>query len=104
MAETDPAEVQSPQNIGMEGGPATQFDLDKAKSALAECILDSSFKYCTLGIALAVPVGVKLKSYNPLVYLGLAGTLGDFLEGYHNCHEQRQALEQCQKELDKSKM
>ena len=83
-------------------GPPTQFDLDKAKSALSECVLSSSFKYCTLGIALAVPVGVRLKSYNPLVYFGLAGTLGDFLEGYHTCEDQRLALEQCQKELAKS--
>ena len=84
-------------------GPPTQFDLDKAKSALSECVLSSSFKYCTLGIALAVPVGVRLKSYNPLVYFGIAGTLGDFLEGYHTCQDQRLALEKCQKEMAKSK-
>ena len=70
-------------------------ELQKARSALAECVIDSSYKYCTLGIALAVPIGVKLKSYNPLVYLGVSGTLADFLEGYNNCQEQREAYEKC---------
>jgi hypothetical protein len=65
-------------------------------------VLSSSFKYCVLGIAMAVPLGVRLKSYNPLVYFGIAGTLGDFLEGYHACNEQRQAFEHCQRELSRS--
>lgn len=72
-------------------------ELSKARAALAECVISSSYKYCTLGIALAVPLGVRLKSYNPLVYFGVAGTLGDYLEGYHNCQEQRLAYQQCQK-------
>mmetsp|Transcript_29144 Transcript_29144/g.82168 ORF Transcript_29144/g.82168 Transcript_29144/m.82168 type:complete len:85 (-) Transcript_29144:142-396(-) len=70
-------------------------DASKARTALAECVLNSSYKYCTLGIALAVPIGVKLKSYNPLVYLGISGTLADFLEGYSTCQEQREAYQKC---------
>eukprot|EP00951_Prasinocladus_malaysianus_P018054 scaffold143380_cov45-Prasinocladus_malaysianus.AAC.1 len=78
-------------------------EIARAKSALADCVMSSSWKYCTFGIALAVPICVKLKSYNPLVYLGISGTLADYLEGYHNCQEQRAALEMAQKKVSSTK-
>lgn len=37
--------------------------------------------FVAAGLALAIPVGVKLKSYNPIVYFGLAGTGLDLLTG-----------------------
>lgn len=51
------------------------------QQALAGCVLDSSWFYCVAGVGLAIPIGVRLKSYNPLVYLGLSGTLLDLLNG-----------------------
>lgn len=51
------------------------------QQALAGCVLDSSWFYCVAGVALAIPIGVRLNSYNPLVYLGLSGTLLDLLNG-----------------------
>eukprot|EP00873_Tetraselmis_striata_P018191 jgi/Tetstr1/438455/TSEL_027010.t1 len=60
---------------------AKEPSANEARAALVECVLDSSYKWCTLGIALAVPVGVRLKSYAPLMYFGMSGTLMDFLNG-----------------------
>ena len=51
------------------------------QKALAECVLDSSWLCTVVGVALSIPVSVRLKSYNPLVYLGLTGTLFDLLNG-----------------------
>mmetsp|Transcript_9473 Transcript_9473/g.24147 ORF Transcript_9473/g.24147 Transcript_9473/m.24147 type:complete len:87 (+) Transcript_9473:287-547(+) len=79
---------------------AKEPSANEARAALVECVLDSSYKWCTLGIALAVPVGVRLKSYAPLMYFGMSGTLMDFLNGYHNCQEQRRAYEQAKQRED----
>ncbi|KAI7842771.1 hypothetical protein COHA_003519 [Chlorella ohadii] len=60
---------------------------------LSDCVLNSSWFFCVAGVALAVPLGVKKKSYWPVVYLGLGGTLLDLINGYDKCKAQRQALE-----------
>ncbi|PRW61191.1 Hydroxyacyl-thioester dehydratase type mitochondrial [Chlorella sorokiniana] len=60
---------------------------------LGDCVLNSSWFFCVAGVALAVPLGVKKKSYWPVVYLGLAGTLLDLINGLDKCKTQRQALE-----------
>ncbi|EFN54047.1 hypothetical protein CHLNCDRAFT_136121 [Chlorella variabilis] len=62
-------------------------------SALSDCVLESSWLCTVVAVALAVPLGVRQKSYMPVVYLGLAGTVMDLLNGYDKCKEQRQALE-----------
>lgn len=71
---------------------------------LGECVMGSSWIFCVLGLGLAIPIGIKTKaskwlclhclchhhcttnaihpapqSYNPVVYLGLSGTLLDLL-------------------------
>ncbi|KAK9814810.1 hypothetical protein WJX72_011894 [[Myrmecia] bisecta] len=63
------------------------------EKAVFDCVLESSWKYCVIGLGLAVPLGVKFKSYSPLVYLGLAGTGLDLYTGYTKCEAQRLALE-----------
>ncbi|KAL4458277.1 hypothetical protein ABPG75_013142 [Micractinium tetrahymenae] len=60
---------------------------------LSDCVLGSSWFYCVAGVALAVPIGVRRKSYMPVVVLGLAGTMLDILNGYDKCKDQRAALE-----------
>ena len=41
--------------------------------------------WAAVGVAVAVPVGVRYRTYAPLVYLGLGGTLVDLLDGASVC-------------------
>ncbi|CAL8469772.1 g9314 [Coccomyxa elongata] len=73
----------------------------KLQESLADCVLTSSWIFCLGGVALSVPFGVKYKSYLPLVYFGLGGTVLDMLNGYMECNAQRKELAAYQEALQK---
>jgi hypothetical protein len=102
---------------------STEKDL---QDQLAQCYLNHSWRFCILGLALAVPLGVRLKSYNYIAYFGLGGTALDLLNGkildavptilprplwkaqaerqlpvagYNKCEPERRALQDCQNRL-----
>ncbi|CAL5225825.1 g8606 [Coccomyxa viridis] len=59
---------------------------------LADCVMSSSWIFCLSGVALSIPFGIRSKSYLPLVYLGVGGTVLDMVNGYWKCNKQRNAL------------
>ncbi|KAL4423133.1 hypothetical protein ABPG77_004816 [Micractinium sp. CCAP 211/92] len=65
---------------------------EELRQELSDCVMNNWF-FCVAGVALAVPIGVRMKSYMPVVALGLAGTMLDILNGYDKCKDQRAALE-----------
>ena len=48
-----------------------------------ETVQDASWFWCTVGLAVAMPLGVRLKSYSPIIYFGLGGTATDLIQGLH---------------------
>ncbi|BDA47765.1 hypothetical protein COCOBI_11-0220 [Coccomyxa sp. Obi] len=73
----------------------------KLQESLADCVLSSSWMFCLGGVALSVPFGIKFKSYLPLVYFGLGGTVLDMLNGYMECNAQRKELAAYQEALQR---
>ena len=54
---------------------------EELQRQLAECTLNKSWVFSVVGLAISVPLGLKFKSYNPVVYCGLTGTMLDLLNG-----------------------
>ena len=99
---------------------------ERLQEALGQCMLGSSWAVSMAAVAVAVPLGVRARSYKPLVYAALLGSMGDLLRGiflslpssaalplpsspgcspptpmpapagYNKCQPQRQALKVCQ--------
>lgn len=44
-------------------------------------VQEASWFWCAAGLALAMPLGVRFKTYSPLVYFGLGGTAVDLVQG-----------------------
>ena len=42
-------------------GKAGDGTEDRLQKELASCVLESSYKYCVLGVAASIPIGVKTK-------------------------------------------
>lgn len=104
--------------------PDQESELQKQ---LAECTLQKSYMFSVACVCLAIPVSLRLKSYNPLAIGVLAGTMLDLLNGrsclsawattkhsfsitgtstftgYNSCTEERQALEAYQRALREQK-
>ena len=51
------------------------------RDQLGECYISQSWMFSVAGVLIAIPLCVKLRSYNPLVYSALGGTLADLLAG-----------------------
>jgi len=79
-----------------------QKRVNEAQSALASCVLSKSWFYCAAGVVVAVPLGVKLKSYTPLAYAALGGTAADLLAGYSACTAQREELRAATEEVKRA--
>lgn len=47
---------------------------------LSDCVMGSPW-FCVAGLVLAIPLGVRSKSYMPVLYLGVAGTVLDLVTG-----------------------
>jgi hypothetical protein len=54
---------------------------DELQRDLAECTLNGSWLFTLAGVALSVPLSLRFKSYNPVVYCGLTGTMLDLVTG-----------------------
>lgn len=54
---------------------------NRLKGELSECVLDSSWWGCLAGVALAIPICIKKRTYFPLVYLGAGGSALDLVIG-----------------------
>lgn len=63
-------------------------------------MLNKSWLFTVISMAVSVPLSLRSKSYNPVVYCGLTGTMLDLLNGYSKCAEQRKALEMYQQRLN----
>jgi hypothetical protein len=48
---------------------------------LADCMLNKSWLFTIISLAASVPLSLRSKSYNPVVYCGLSGTMLDLLNG-----------------------
>eukprot|EP00884_Botryococcus_braunii_P015887 jgi/Botrbrau1/2982/Bobra.0026s0045.2 len=59
---------------------------------LSDCVLKSSWIFTCLGLGLAIPLGIRTKSYVPLVTFGGGGTLLDMMAGVYKCGAQRKEL------------
>ncbi|KAL4856377.1 hypothetical protein ACK3TF_003181 [Chlorella vulgaris] len=59
---------------------------------LSDCVMGSPW-FCVAGLVLAIPLGVRSKSYMPVLYLGVAGTVLDLVTGFERCKDKREALE-----------
>ncbi|XRA96144.1 hypothetical protein NFJ02_01g38400 [Pycnococcus provasolii] len=46
-----------------------------------KCVLETSYKFCMMGLAAGIPLGIYQKSYLPPVLMGMAGSTFDFAEG-----------------------
>jgi hypothetical protein len=64
-----------------DASPKRQLSESELRAALGECVMRSSWFYCVAGVILAIPLSVKLKTYSPVVYLGLGGTAVDLING-----------------------
>lgn len=53
-----------------------------------ECVLNNSWMFSVIAVALAVPVGIRLKSYVPLIHFGIVGTGVDIFVGVRRCRDQ----------------
>jgi hypothetical protein len=78
---------------------ANEEQEQQLQTALADCVFDSSWFWCLAGVLVAVPLGVKTRSYAPLLYLGAGGTALDLLQGWNRCQPQRAALAAYQQSL-----
>ena len=54
-------------------------------AAFAKCTLESSWVFCAAGCAAAVPLGIRARSFAPLLYLGAGGTLADAALSWYRC-------------------
>lgn len=72
------------------------------RAELGQCVLGNSWLYTAVGVGVAVPVGVRYRSYTPLAYAGLVGTGLDLVAGYTRCKAQRDALARCTERLKSS--
>eukprot|EP00958_Prasinococcus_capsulatus_P007059 scaffold655_cov379-Prasinococcus_capsulatus_cf.AAC.16 len=73
----------------------------EARAKLGECMLKStSGLCCTVGVLLAIPIGLRLKAlasrghsrYLPILYLGMGGTAMDVAMSYYTCAAERDAV------------
>lgn len=69
------------------------------QNELAECVMSHSYMWCLAGVLLSIPLGVKTRSYAPLLLLGAGGTAIDILHGWSDCMQQREALAEHQRNL-----
>lgn len=54
---------------------------DLLQRELAECTINKSWLFTVASVALSVPLSLRFKSYNPVVYCGLTGTMLDLVNG-----------------------
>lgn len=66
----------------------------RLKDELKDCVLAHSYLFTVVGTMVAVPACVRGKSYNPLVYAALLGSMSDLLRSSLKCQEQRKALQE----------
>lgn len=57
------------------------------EDSFGECVLNNSWMFSVIAVALAVPVGIRLKSYVPLIHFGIVGTGVDIFVGVRRCRE-----------------
>jgi hypothetical protein len=61
----------------------------QADRNLDECSLYGSWIFSVLGALIAIPVGIKKKSYAPLVFFGATGAMLDIVQSITDCERER---------------
>ncbi|GMH41583.1 hypothetical protein BSKO_09493 [Bryopsis sp. KO-2023] len=67
----------------------SQEKLLEVEQNLSDCVLGKTYFATVVGCSLAIPLGVRYKSYLPLLYMGVGGTIVDLVNGYFQCQEER---------------
>jgi hypothetical protein len=65
------------QNFTM---PTPEEELD-LQEQLATCMLNKSWLFTCISLIVSIPLSLRSKTYNPVVYCGLSGTMLDLLNG-----------------------
>eukprot|EP00271_Cylindrocystis_brebissonii_P007406 TRINITY_DN20914_c0_g1_i1.p1 TRINITY_DN20914_c0_g1~~TRINITY_DN20914_c0_g1_i1.p1 ORF type:complete len:107 (-),score=28.85 TRINITY_DN20914_c0_g1_i1:482-802(-) len=54
--------------------------------------LGDSWLFSLVGVAIAIPLGIRRKSLSPLVFLGTTGAMLDIIQGVTGCEQEREAM------------
>lgn len=61
----------------------------RLQRALGDCVLDRSWLCSVIGALVSIPVGIRRKSFQPLVFFGTTGAMADIILGITNCESER---------------
>ena len=79
---------------GNGGAPVlTRDEMEsELRDAVSECML-SKWQLCAAGVAVGVPVSIRMKSFLPFLAGGAVGTVADLANAYYDCADKREALD-----------
>jgi len=75
--------------------------LKELRQTYSECVFSGSWIFTVLGLLVAIPFGMRWKSYNPLVVGFLGGGAGDLYRSYYYvCSPLREKIQRLEEQLD----
>lgn len=64
-----------------------------AKRAMSKCVLESSWTFTVPAVLVSVPLGIRFKTYSPLVFAAITASGIDYYNGMRTCDDLKQNID-----------